>query len=212
MKINLSDLSKTPARPILGTTRAQTTKSRAARTHRKKNPFSAKKRKQGKKMEAEIWKSMDPSLIGGFRHRLYDTQDWQDKTGYTNLIVGKQPADFLWLYKGVVYFIEAKSSANRLYYPTTGLKEHQISMGLHIIAEGGEHCHIIGLYQPHRRPQAWLIPTNQLATLIGWGIYGTTPLTRLSWSTVAQRGIEVPRIKGSLYDLSVLRYRQRVLE
>lgn len=113
-------------------------------------------------------------------------------------MTGKQPADFMWIYHGKMWFIECKSTTRPL--PMTigdkncNFKPHQLVTGSKIAIEGHPniiHVHFIAYYPPLKKtpPQAWVIPTALLFNYYS-GYRKSIPL-----SFITSYGTEVPRLK-----------------
>ena len=166
-------------------------------SRRKKVSFDP--RAQGKQLEAEVPRSLKDV---GFLHRLYDTQDWQNATGSDLIVTGKQPADFIYIYRGHTFYLECKSCRNPMYVPLKNFKDHQMTMGVRIIQEGRgniHHLHLISFRPLRRAPKAYLVRTDWLAKeyfrAIPLGLKG------IYWNTIQKAGIIVGRDQGSKWDL-----------
>ena len=161
------------------------------------------KREQGKKLESEDIKSLQPH---GFVHRLYDTQDWQAKCPVCkhenkNLMAQKQPGDLFFL-SDFFFTIECKSSMNPLYFPPKNVsKDHQFTMGMDIISNGGYHAFHIAFYEKNKSPKfSYLIDPFILFRLREERI--TVGNYKLPWSVLKKHSILVERnrSKWHLYE------------
>lgn len=165
------------------------------RTTRRKRNY----RKQGKQLEQETIKSLQK--LGIWVHRLYDTQDWQAKCvkcGYEDkkIIAQKQPGDIEFLFDQSFYVMECKSSYNKLYFPMRNIaKDHQFTMGMDIIANGGFHCFFVSFRERNKSPKGWLIPTPRFY-LVREELRQKGE-TRFGWHLIKKIGYPVERKKSN---------------
>lgn len=110
----------------------------------------------------------------------------------SNLMMQKQPSDFIWLWDGVTRWVEIKSTASPLGLPLGNLKEPQLLHGLDVVASGGLHYYWVIGYPAKGTPWSYWLWTPDVYTL--WDRYrhcGVIP-----WSEIARMGMRIPYLKG----------------
>lgn len=109
-----------------------------------------------------------------------------------NLMAQKQPADDIWIYDGVVRWIETKSTVNPLGLPLRNLKESQLLSGLDIISNGGLHYYWIVGCPPRKDKWSYWVWTSDMYEL--WNTYRSS--RNIPWCAIEKVGLRIPYLKG----------------
>jgi len=156
----------------------------------------------GKVFEAEIRRSLDhfgESHPGFWWMRLSDYRSWVAVN--PKLVAPKQPADFLAVYRGRVFFLECKSTKYRYGWDSSRLKPHQREALLAVSSAGGSAWILIRDHSVPRHNRAWALHISTYDLL-----RERLPPNRVSfgWADLDEFGIRLPLLKGKIWDLSGL--------
>jgi penicillin-binding protein-related factor A (putative recombinase) len=114
-----------------------------------------------------------------------------------DLMAQKQPADHIWLWRGICRFVEVKSTSNPLGFPATNLKEQQLNYALDVLVEDGHHYYFIVCYPGYptekRTPWAYWVHSGFIDDL--WHQRGGYGLIR--WPEIEKVGIRIPYWAGN---------------
>lgn len=154
---------------------------------------------QGKLFEAEITKSLKlcekelPEPL--FWRRFYDTKDYVAVNKYIQ--VPHQPCDYWAVYRGIPYFIEAKSSKGTS-YRMNYVKKDQLADLLSLEACGSR-CYIVICYRVPRSNRVFALTASSFGEL-------KMEMERIErksipWADIQREGIELRCLAGKVWDM-----------
>lgn len=161
----------------------------------------------GYSFEKTIKKSFDHAYPDGYAYKIIDTHSITglltklkgQHVQWNNFLIPKVPADYICIVGGHTYFIELKSTSNKTSFPLGNIKDHQLKSAEEITMAGGIYYFIIQRHEA-RNFKAWAIEYPIFSTIVG-DLGGKKSI---KWDIFDDHThvIKLPRIKGSIYDLS----------
>lgn len=114
----------------------------------------------------------------------------------------KQPSDFLLIFDGKAYFLEDKSLKNPKRYSFRYVAEHQIKDLIEVNNAGSNGIFMFTNRSQKRNYKRYGVKAIDYKILRDE--YLNEGVKSCTWDDFAEIGVEIPRIKGSKWDLTVL--------
>ena len=114
----------------------------------------------------------------------------------------KQPADFFLMFNGIDYFLEDKSSKNPRRYTFNYVADHQVEDLINIEKAGGNGIFMFTNRAEPRHYHRYAIRASDYKILRDK--YLKEGVKSCMWNDFEEIGIEIPRLKGSNWDLEIL--------
>jgi len=131
------------------------------------------------------------AIEGTYVHKLVDTHAFQYCPmceARLNIILPKQPSDYLVVYRGHPIFIECKSSRNPISYNIKYIAVHQLEDAFAVEKSGAIYYFVISMRKP-RNMEAYVLRPQQLAQVIA----NMTTKAAVRWSEIAAHGLSLDR-------------------
>lgn len=132
--------------------------------------------------------------------RINDTQAYIKSN--PDIVLEKSPSDFVMIYKGKIFFLEDKSSKNPKRYAFRYVADHQIESLTKIENAGGYGIFMFTNRSEPRNYKRYSVKASEYKKLRD--LYIEKGKKSCLWEDFEEIGIEIPRIKGSKWNLEVL--------
>ena len=110
----------------------------------------------------------------------------------SNLMIQKQPSDYVWVHEGTTRWVEVKSTSNQMGIPIGNLKESQLRHGLEVVGNGGLHYYWVVGCPPRKTPWSYWVWTPDMFDL--WSHNFQAHI--IPWAMVERVGVKIPHLKG----------------
>jgi len=131
-----------------------------------------------------VLKLVDTHLLQGFAYCANcESRITEDRKFRGNLILPRQPSDFLVVRAGKPFFIECKSSRNTVSYNIEYIAVHQLEYAFEVEKVGAMSWFVLTKRKP-REMEAWALRPGELAEIIA----NMKTKAAVRWTTIAQVG------------------------
>jgi len=132
-----------------------------------------------------------------FWYRISDTKSFRQIS--ERMFMLKQPADFVTLFKGSIYFMELKSSHNKTSFSLRYIKSHQLASLIKVEKAGGNGFFLINDRSRRGDFKCYAVRATYIAAYIA-----SSTKKSITWKELNEHSLLIPRTKGQRWNLDNL--------